>query len=184
MKKGLRWQIKSGNDVKFWTDKWVPSLNNFQIQSSRQTEEEQVSVASFIDSSTKEWNVHKLKQSVSEQEVKAIIPIPISKLGGTDRLIWHYAKNGRYSVKSGYHVARAIGPASNTSNPSSSFIPPPSFWKFVWNLNIPPKVKHFWWRACRNALATKENLHKRKCARNPICPLCCNSVESIEQLLF
>lgn len=35
LKIGLRWQIKSGNDVKFWTDRWVPNLNNFQIQSER-----------------------------------------------------------------------------------------------------------------------------------------------------
>lgn len=109
LQKGLRWQIKSGKEVKFWTDKWVPSLHNFQIQSSTRTTDEQALVASFIHPISKEWDVQKLRHCVSGQEIKAITAIPLSKLDEPDKMIWHFSKNGSYSVKSGYHFARSSG---------------------------------------------------------------------------
>ena len=36
------------------------------------------------------------------------------------------------------------------------------FWKKLWRIQVPGKIKHFLWRACTNSLATKENLLKRK----------------------
>lgn len=146
--------------------------------------EEQTLVSFFINPSSRGWDVQKLKRCVSDQEVKVITSIPLSKFGESNKLIWHYTKNGVYSVKSGYYTAREIESKNINSSPSSSFQPPPSLWKLLWNLNISPKVKHFWWRACRNILATKENLYKRKCLRSPHCPLCLKAVESIEHLLF
>lgn len=34
-------------------------------------------------------------------------------------------------------------------------------WKLVWGLNVPPKVKDFLWRACRDSLPTKVTFFKR-----------------------
>lgn len=48
----------------------------------------------------------------------------------------------------------------------------------------PPKLKHFWWKACCDLLATKENLHKRKCQTSPLCSICSKESESIEHVLF
>ncbi|KAI8558436.1 hypothetical protein RHMOL_Rhmol04G0093300 [Rhododendron molle] len=45
--------------------------------------------------------------------------------------------------------------------PSSSFSPPPTVSKAIWNLKVQPKIKHFWWRACQNLLAARDNLHRR-----------------------
>jgi hypothetical protein len=30
-------------------------------------------------------------------------------------------------------------------------------WKRIWSASVPPKVKHFAWKAASNALATEEN---------------------------
>ncbi|KAF7150063.1 hypothetical protein RHSIM_Rhsim02G0194700 [Rhododendron simsii] len=57
-------------------------------------------------------------------------------------------------------------------------------WKKIWHLKVPPRLKHFLWRIIRNAVATKENLFARKCARNPMCEICGDEIESIEHVLF
>ena len=36
-----------------------------------------------------------------------------------------------------------------------------SFWKTIWHLNIPPKIRIFTWRVCRNSLPTMLNLRSR-----------------------
>lgn len=46
------------------------------------------------------------------------------------------------------------------------------FWKSIWRLKVPNKVKVFLWRACSNALPTKVNLQRRKVLDNPLCEQC------------
>ena len=43
------------------------------------------------------------------------------------------------------------------------------FWKSIWHLKVPNKVKVFLWRACLSALPTKVGLHKRNIIDNKIC---------------
>lgn len=52
------------------------------------------------------WNEELLYQLFSEKECLSIQKIPVSSLGLTDKLIWHSTKNGQYSVKSGYKLAK------------------------------------------------------------------------------
>ncbi|KAK7826168.1 hypothetical protein CFP56_032411 [Quercus suber] len=46
------------------------------------------------------------------------------------------------------------------------------FWKKLWKIPAPGKIKHFLWRACTNSLATKENLVKRKILTDATCSRC------------
>lgn len=86
--------------------------------------------------------------------------------------MWHYTASGEYSVKSGYRIAvqkleQARGPQA-----SSSFIPHKNLWSGIWKLEVPHKVRHFWWRACSNNLATKDNLVRGKCGMSRSCTIC------------
>ncbi|KAI8547258.1 hypothetical protein RHMOL_Rhmol07G0180600 [Rhododendron molle] len=120
---------------------------------------------------------------VSADEVQAITSIPISLFSREDVLVWHFSSNGVYSVKSGYRVAfHNLAPPSN--HPFSSFIPDRNMWAAIWKLDIPHKMRHFWWRACSNSLATKENLVRRKCGVSKGCPICGVVDESIEHVIF
>lgn len=47
-----------------------------------------------------------LSKLFSADEVRAIQEIPISNMGAPDRLVWTASKNGQYSVRMGYQVAR------------------------------------------------------------------------------
>nr|POE84202.1 putative ribonuclease h protein [Quercus suber] len=55
---------------------------------------------------------------------------------------------------------------------SSDLGPQKQFWKGVWNLRVPNKIKHFAWHACNNALPTMVNLHRRHIIPNDTCEIC------------
>ena len=44
------------------------------------------------------------------------------------------------------------------------------WWRKVWSLNIPPKIRVFWWRACRNFLPSKMESCRRHVERESFCP--------------
>lgn len=182
--KGIRWQVGNGNSILFWSDNWIPISKDFKVHTARPPDCSVVYARDLIDARTKSWKEQDLRALVSKEEADAILSIPISQCGKEDFLIWHFTPNGMYSVKSGYHLALADSEAKLSPIASTSFQPPKGFWKFIWNLSVPPKLKHFWWKACCNLLATKENLHRRKCNPSPMCPICSREPESIEHLLF
>ncbi|BFG25163.1 hypothetical protein CerSpe_114370 [Prunus speciosa] len=77
-----------------------------------------------------------------------------------DRRIWHFTKNGRYSVKSGYWAALEYKrleemSAGNIVGPSS---PTLKMWKHLWKLKVPQKILHLLWRLVHNLLPSKEVL--------------------------
>ena len=46
------------------------------------------------------------------------------------------------------------------------------FWNYIWKLNVPHKIRHFTWRACKNILPTKDNLVRRKVLADGCCDEC------------
>ncbi|KAJ8899152.1 hypothetical protein K2173_011780 [Erythroxylum novogranatense] len=64
-----------------------------------------------------------------------------------DSLLWHHERNGIYTVKSGYRISRYEHGTRIGANDV--------LWKRVWELQIPPKLRDFMWRALRGVLPTK-----------------------------
>lgn len=172
LKQGVRWQAHNGSSIRFWVDKWVPSLSDFKISSSKPVDCEIEKVEDAIDTTTKRWNLAALRPLVPNSELQAISSIPTALAPMADSQVWHYDSKGVYSVNSGYHIARSVFNNSLVQKPSSSFQPPSKYWKLIWALKVPPKNRHFWWRVCNNALASRENLFKWKCASSDQCPIC------------
>lgn len=57
------------------------------------------------------------------------------------------------------------------------------WWKFLWNLRIPNKVRIFIWRACQNLIPTSLNLAKRGIPCNDFCLVCSAESESTVRAL-
>ena len=92
-------------------------------------------------------------------------------------MIWAATKNGKFTVRSAYKLAQAIqsdGNAPESSNPSAVR----QTWRRLWDMNVPNKFKHFAWKACKNILAIKENLKKRKIIEDCTCDSCGKESES------
>lgn len=51
-------------------------------------------------------------------------------------------------------------------------------------LKLPLKLKTFIWKACKNAIPTRQNLYKRKLTNCPSCPICNDATEDVGHLLL
>jgi hypothetical protein len=45
-------------------------------------------------------------------------------------------------------------------------------WRLLWKVEVPPKIRVFWWRILHGFLPTKHTLHTRHKERVPICDTC------------
>ena len=111
-----------------------------------------------------------LQQHFLSFEVSHIKAIPLCWTDQEDCLIWPGCKDGNYSVKTGYQLLceSKIVDAASSSDSSKQTL----FWKRVWKLQIPNKIKVFLWRVCSNALPTLENLKRRKIMEDAKCKAC------------
>ncbi|KAI5335462.1 hypothetical protein L3X38_025595 [Prunus dulcis] len=103
LKAGLRWRVGNGEDIYVYQDRWVPLPINFKIISTPQFDIS-MKVCELFNAAG-QWDEELLKANFWEQEVKAILQIPLASNHREDKLIWHYDQSGKYSVRSGYMVA-------------------------------------------------------------------------------
>lgn len=183
LEKGLCWSVGDGISINFWRDPWIPDLPNFKLSSDAPLEAwEDARVGEFIFNNS--WELSAISHWISGTELNAIKNVQFPCRSRPDELKWCFNVDGEYSVKSGYVIAKKDCGVEDVNLPSTSFSVPPSLWKAIWNLKTPNKVKHFLWRACVNALPTKEQLWKRKCSPTPICMCCSSFCESVEHMLL
>ncbi|KAL0345935.1 UNVERIFIED_CONTAM: hypothetical protein Sradi_4424800 [Sesamum radiatum] len=102
----------------------------------------------------REWNLGLIKSEFHPHDAECILGIDLRGSPERDKLIWHYGKQGRFSVGSAYHVVRLIN-----GEAGASCVPPS--WHFIWKSKAQPKVLLFAWRAARNALPTLSQLRCR-----------------------
>ncbi|CAL9013929.1 unnamed protein product [Prunus brigantina] len=121
-------------------------------------------------------------------EAKCISTIPISRWGCPDKQVWHFTSHGGYTVRSGYEVAlnlRRNGELGRKAEgETSQGNQQQRIWKSIWGLPVPPKIRTFLWKCCRNVLAVKENLLHRGIDVDTTCTLCGREGESQVHLFF
>lgn len=136
-------------------------------------------VSDFI-SPLGDWDITKLRNNVVlSNDVEIIRRIPINE-HLDDKIIWHFDKAGKYTVKSGYKVFMN----SKIDGVSSNFDSMTRVWNKLWKLSIPTKIKHFYWKAIKNTLPTRLNLLNRGIDTTSSCPICSNHFESTYHILF
>lgn len=120
-----------------------------------------------------------------EVDKQRVLQIPIGTATSRDRLIWHFSKNGTFSISTCYHMIFAdshctlpvesgnVGQGSNSNHLN---------WNLVWGMNVPPKVRMFVWRATLNTLPHKAKLFRRRIATSPSCDRCSREVETTEHI--
>ncbi|XP_074348244.1 uncharacterized protein LOC141687007 [Apium graveolens] len=81
-----------------------------------------------------------------------------------DSWFWKHEKLGQYTVKSDY--------ASIRDAKEQESLVETSWWKKMWNLKMPLKVKHIIWRVARNVMPTKDQLILKRVPVIERCPMC------------
>ena len=157
---GMRWRIGDGKSIDIYKDNWLPGKGFAKVVSPHAPRLEGAQVVALINPNTRTWNINLLHQHFLSFESNRIKAIPLCWTDQRDRFIWLDSHNGEYTVRAGYQMLCQEANFSAASSSDSSH--QSAFWKSIWKLHVPNKIKCFLWKICSNALPTKVNLKKRK----------------------
>lgn len=163
--RGVRWQVGEGN-LRAFSQPWIPRTGAFSVLTEDPGDGYPWRVAEFMKNGC--WNRDIVEALFLPCDVEAILKIPLGERLSRDRLVWHLEEDGNYSVRSSYRLARS----GISRGPSCSASEEPRWWKRLWSLRIPLKVKHLVWRVWFEALPTYGSLKKRGVACLPFCTFC------------
>ena len=129
-------------------------------------------LVSELKSPSGNWNESLIRETFLMDDADCILSIPCSSTVRRDSLIWHFEKSGSFTVKSAYHFGVSLLEQSVASGSGLGLSE--SWWKYLWRLKIPSKVKMFIWKACKGWLPVKVKLVQKKMLVDQWCPFCCN----------
>jgi hypothetical protein len=174
--------VGSGESIRIWKDRWIPSPSTYKIMSPIRHLDENASVDSLINLHSMSWNVPLLQEVFLPRDVELITQIPLSVRRPRDTLIWSGTKKGIFTVKSAYYMLLHQSSAGEAGSSSSRELS--TFWKNLWSTQVAPKVKLFAWRACRNIVPTKTKLFEKGLTATFSCSWCMEEAETIDHVLW
>uniref|UniRef100_A0A803LAH5 F-box domain-containing protein n=1 Tax=Chenopodium quinoa TaxID=63459 RepID=A0A803LAH5_CHEQI len=122
-----------------------------------------------------------MHQHLTPEDAALAQGVPLSLRATRDIRFWGAADDGIFTTKSGYLVGRLSHIRGWELHFGSTAA---VAWKRVWNIEGPPKLRNFLWRACTGPLATLGRLHQRHIRESGLCGCCGGGEESILHALF
>lgn len=173
LKEGVIWRVGNGQNVNIWSDPWLPRGVTRRPITPRAGSILQ-KVVELFDPVTEQWDTQLLTQTFWEEDVKLIRSMPVHT-EMDDVVGWHFGPKGKFSVRSAYKVhqdsearkSQRVQPGDTEGSNGKT-----NFWQKLWNLDCPPKIKHFLWRLSQNTLAVKNILKRRGMKIDTCCSLC------------
>ena len=138
-------------------------------------------VCDLIDREKACWKTKIIDALFLLHEVEKTKKIPLSSHLPTDKQIWACSPNGLFTVRSAYWVAREMSRPRNFSFGSDEGRNR-QLWIKIWKIQVPHKIRHFTWKACRDLLPTKCNLMRRKVLQDDQCEECNAASENSSHL--
>lgn len=169
IRKGIGCKVGNGQSINILEDPWLPMINEAYVQTHSEILKGQL-VSSLMNTNSNSWDTDLILDVFNDRDANIILSIPVNK-SIKDSWYWRREKMGQYSVKSAYLLMQED--KTNNSMTANS-----GFWRRLWNLKIPPKVKNFLWRAVSNCLPTKDMLLTRRVQVCELCPICNDNVET------
>mgnify|MGYP005834933821 CR=1 FL=1 len=144
-------------------------------------------VSSLITEGGQQWNEAAIRNRFTEDTVEKILSIPLSTEGYTDFASWPHTKNGIYTVRSVYNLARTMNFLREESvdgkGSTSEQKPLEKMWKKLWAIQCPNKMKVVLWRLAHDCLPTGYQLQVRYIPTSYNCYFC-NREETVEHCFF
>lgn len=148
---GIRKRGGDGRNILALHDPWLPRESTFKVFTPITDEHNNLNVCDLIQWRGY-WTIQKLRELFWEEDVKSILSIPICAARGCDSWLWHYTTSWEFTTKSAYKLFSShLYPDSSASNNLL-------WWKFLWKLSLPNKVKLFMWKLFHNILPCNSNL--------------------------
>jgi hypothetical protein len=138
----------------------------------------------LIEPGTHQWNVQSVREIFMAPDADRILKIPLRNAAGEDWLAWSHEKSGIYSVRSAYHALveakeQEVELQVRTTSSSSD----DARWKKLWNLDVLPRVRVFWWRVLNGIVPDYATLTRRHVRVNSTCPVCKATSETLMHAL-
>lgn len=135
LRQGIKRKLGDNREINIWKNPWLNSSSNPYIQFIPQEGNEHLVVANIIDHDMQCWNINVLPYFFSNEDIQAIESVPLLNLHDSDQLSWKFTPRGSYSVVTTYHYV--VKDILNTTH-----LKVDGNWKAIWNLKVPPKLKH------------------------------------------
>nr|POF09949.1 hypothetical protein CFP56_58251 [Quercus suber] len=122
-------------------DKWTNNPTTFHISSPQRILPVETMVSALIDAKSGAWKTNMIRDVFIDHEADSILSIPLSTTLPADKPVWTATANGKFGVKSAYHLARSRdrNDGGESSDPSGMH----QFWQRLWKARIPSKVRNF-----------------------------------------
>lgn len=169
-KQGAVRKVTTDQNINILLDPWLPDPDNPWIQSEKKVVRYQM-VASLMMTGVIQRDEDLISEIFNERDANLILAIHLRDFEN-DSWYWRLEKYENYSVKSANNmIHESKGGVQTSANVG--------FWRKMWNLKIPPKIKFFLWRFCRNNIPVHIVLQKRCNAVSLLCPICDHDVEHL-----
>ncbi|XP_023634315.1 uncharacterized protein LOC111829462 [Capsella rubella] len=110
--RGLIKRVGSEDTISVWSDPWIPSQFPRPASSNGSPLDPFLRIQDLVDRQNNSWRTEVLQEHFASEDIQVIRAIPVGNRPSGDVIGWHFTKNGKYTVKSGYQVARMAGPRS------------------------------------------------------------------------
>uniref|UniRef100_A0A803Q469 Reverse transcriptase zinc-binding domain-containing protein n=1 Tax=Cannabis sativa TaxID=3483 RepID=A0A803Q469_CANSA len=173
---GVRKSIGNGTNVSILLDPWLPDPSNPYVLSDHPRLMNQ-NVSSLFSVQSKSWDLDIVNDLFEERDKNLVLSIQLSENATADEWYWSKEANGFYTVKSTYRLLQQASGVDIAVNDQTLF-------KFLWQLDIPPKVHHFLWRVLVGCLPTKVQFSTKNVNVDLYCPFCNSALETISHILI
>ncbi|CAN1756412.1 Uncharacterized mitochondrial protein AtMg00310, partial [Linum perenne] len=159
IKVGYRWQVGDGVHINPFLDHWIPSFPYFVpiLKLRDSIVDIPLSVADRIFNGC--WDENKIRSIFREDSINQILSIPIPRRQVMDKIIWQFVASVKYSVQSGYEVAKEIMAELPQYEPVD--VVDSKVWKGIWKTEIQPKFHFILWRILQRSLPVRAELNYR-----------------------
>ncbi|KAL0011900.1 hypothetical protein SO802_007008 [Lithocarpus litseifolius] len=169
---GICWCVGTGARTKVWLDRWLKgeSLREI-IQGPLSLRDNSLTMEELRDVGGWKWDLisFDLPDSI-KNKIKAL---PLQEFGHReDSIMWKYTRDGDFSTNSAYLLS--------SENESTGV---PFMGKWIWKIDILPKIIMFLWLCFHNSVPVKSILATRGINCDGKCPICRSHDESIVHLL-
>ncbi|XP_030499797.2 uncharacterized protein LOC115715121 [Cannabis sativa] len=177
IKLGARRTIRTGIHTSILDHPWLPDKDNLYVTTTNPGLSNQ-SVSALLSIDSCSWDHDLVTDMFNHRDAPLILGPPLSSSNlDDDCWYWTGESNGSFSVSSAYSLlqqSKHPRPAANNFG----------FWKELWQLKIPPKVKTMLWRAVTNCLPTCLNLVIKHVNVSVLCPMCDGQPENTSHALI
>ena len=151
LKRGLIHRVGPGK-ISVWEDNWISGAHSLKPL-ARMSTTTAMRVCDLFIPGTRVWDEEAVCKSFLALDVVEMLKIKPSNQLENDVLAWAFERNRTCSVRSAYKLLKEAQMAATMAATVETMVSNDGrTWNGVWKLNVPPKVRAFWWHLLHNSL--------------------------------